>query len=724
MAGGLLLTLGTLLIYAQVGGFAFISLDDSHYIYDNPMVRGGLTARSLLWGLTTDYFDCWHPLTWWSHMLDCEVFGLKPGWHHLENLGFHIANTLLVFGLFRRMTGCLARSFIVAALFAWHPTHVESVAWVAERKDVLSTFFWLLAVGAYVGYAKGAQSPRANQPEVGPRSKFKVYYSLSLAFFGLGLMSKPMVVTLPFVLLLLDFWPLGRISDFEFRISHFKLLLEKAPFLALALFSSVTTFRNMNSGSNIVSSESISWGLRLTNVPVSYLRYLGKLFWPVDLAAFYPLPPGWAGWKVAGAVLLLGLITVLAVVCRRSAGYLLTGWLMFLGILVPVIGIVAMGYQSVADRYLYVPSLGIFVAVTWLAGDLTSRWRFPNLLVVAATTLVLAAFGCATWIQVQTWRNSNSVWTQCFKVNPENWFAHYCIGCDLQNSGRVQEAIAHYQQALNFQPNYFQVNLNLGVAHASLGNFNEATNWFAKALRIRPHYDKAPADMGAALFELGDCAGALTNFTEAVQLDPADAISLTGLGRTLACLERSDEAVRCYLGALRLDPTNTMARYHLGLEYLRRGAADQAVATLKQVVGLDPESAPAHLALASALQKKNEIGGAVIHYREAVRLNPGLPVARNNLAWIMATYPQPEFRNGTEAVQLAEAACEQTHYQETVFLGTLAAAYAENDQFEKAVETARRACDLAAASGQAELLARNQKLLHQFQNREPCRDRD
>jgi protein O-mannosyl-transferase len=736
----ILLALAVGVVYCRVASFPFVTLDDPYYIYENPMVSQGLSVQGVLWGWTTDYFDCWHPVTWWSHMIDCQVFGLRAGWHHLENVAIHITNTLLVFVVLRRMTGSQARSAIVAALFGLHPTHVESVAWAAERKDVLSTFFWLLAVWAYVGYARDESEPNVHGPKprmvdvkaesAGLASNRKcrvLWYILSLMFFALGLMSKPMVVTLPCVLLLLDYWPLRRISNPSSATSNDRvlpLLVEKAPFFALAFVSSAVTFFGMRSGYNLVGRDHISWELRLTNVPISYIRYLGKLFWPAGLIPYYPLPDHWPAVLVAGAIALLCLITVMVLTAGRRAPYVFVGWLFFLGTLVPVIGVVAMSYQAMADRYLYVPSLGIFIGVVWSVADVSALWRLRLLRLGSGTALVLAALAFQTSRQVQTWHDTTTLWTHCLEVSPRNSFGQYGMGCLLQNSGHPAEARDHFLEAVRLQPDHFFANLDLGVAYASLGRYQEATNWFARAMAIRPHYGKAPANMGAALFVLGDSAGALTNYQEALTLDAADIPSLIGEGRTLSSLGRSDEALRCYLNALQQAPTNNTARYHLGLEYLKRGELGQAVAMLKQVIGTGPESAPPHLYLASALQKQHETGEALEHYREAIRIDPTLPAARNNLAWILATHPQAEFRNGREAVRLAQAACEQTQYHETVLVGTLAAAYAEAGQFDQAAATAQKACDLAAASGQTNLLARNQKLLHQFQNHEPCRDVD
>jgi len=358
-----LLAAPTVIAYWQVSAFEFTNYDEFVMILQNPYVLGGLTLKGLSWALTTSWFEYWHPLTWLSHMLDCELFGLNPGWHHLVSLGFHVANTLLLFTVLQRMTGALWRSAMVAALFALHPLHVESVAWIAERKDVLSGFFFFLTLWAYARYTE-VQSPKSKvqSPEsmaggqcsvVTPHASRITFYAsriylLSLLFFACGLMSKPMLVTLPFVLLLLDYWPLRRLrlktQDPRLKI----LLIEKLPFFALTVASCVVTYLGAKAGGNVLSAARVPWGLRLANVPVSYVRYLGKMIWPTDLIAMYPMPDHWPGWQVGGAVVVVVLISLFAVLRARSAPYLIVGWLFFLGILVPTIGIVQAGFQSIA----------------------------------------------------------------------------------------------------------------------------------------------------------------------------------------------------------------------------------------------------------------------------------------------------------------------------------------------------------------------------------------
>ena len=685
---GLLLASATALVYGQVADFDFTSFDDGSIIYDNPNVRGGLTLHGVLWALSTSYFDFWHPLTWWSHMLDCTLFGLDPGRHHLVNLGFHVANTLLLFRVLRQITGAWKRSAMVAALFALHPLHVESVAWVSERKDVLSTFFFLLTLGAYARYVEKSE---------GQRLKAKVFYWLALGFFALGLMSKPMLVTLPFVLLLLDYWPLERFTIHGSRhtpsLHHsitpqLRLLLEKLPFFGLAAMSCAVTYLGMQGGQHLRSAAQVPWDLRLANVPVSYVRYLGKLVWPADLAALYPMPAHWGFWPVGGSVVLLLLITLFVAGRARSAPWLLTGWLMFLGTLVPVIGLVPNGFQSIADRYTYIPSIGLFVAGVWAVAEFSVRWKFRAFLLPGAAVLALLVCGSLTWRQAGCWRNSLTLWTHCVAATRDNILARVSLGNALQQAGQINEAMEQYREVLRLDPNQEHANLDLGVALAMTGQLQEAANCFARALRNRPDWSGAHLNLGRALFELGDFSGALTHYAEAVRLDSNAVVPFTSLAGVLSARGKSDEAVRYYLEALRFNPADAEAHYRLGLEWLQRGRMDEAMASLREAVRLDPESL----------------------------------LALNNLAWILATHPEARFRNGPEAVQLAERACELTSYQQTVFVGTLAAACAEAGRFDDAVATAQKACALALGRGEPGLLQKNRELLALYQAHQPYRE--
>jgi protein O-mannosyl-transferase len=659
----LLLALVTSVVYGQVAGFEFTNFDEFTMILKNPFVLAGLTWQGLWWGLTSSWFEYWHPVTWWSHMLDCELFGLSAGWHHLVSLGFHVANTLLLFVVLERMTGAWKRSAMVAALFALHPLHVESVAWVAERKDLLSAFFFMLTLWAYVRNVEcrmqNAESRMKKQETEHPTSNiqhpivrvthhasritFHVsrFYVLSLFFFALGLMSKPMVVTLPFVLLLLDYWPLRRFqpSTISHQLSTLRQLIwEKAPFFALTIASCAITYHWALTSGNTTSAEKEPWSLRLETVPVSYTWYLWKMIWPADMVAQYPMPSHWAWWQVGGAVLVLAIISLWVVLRARSAPYGIVGWLLFLGVLFPTIRLVQAGYQSIADRYTYIPSIGIFIAVVWAAAEwggarscrseapLGSKFDvFPRrpvqaqaarslptkpdraALLTGAALVVLLLCGYVTWIQTGYWRNGFRLWTHCLAVFPDNSFARYNLGYVLQHSGKTSEAIEQYWAALRLKPDHPDANLNLGIALIGSSRAQEATNYLAAAVRIKPDFARAQGALGLALYVLGDYTGAVAHCAEAIRLDPETFGPYVDMGRALSAQGKSDEALRYYAEGLRLNPGLAQTHYYLGLEWMKRRAFEQAETSFSDAVRLAPGWAEARAQQQHALNEARKL---------------------------------------------------------------------------------------------------------------------
>lgn len=738
------LVLATLGIYWNVGQFDFVNYDDWSYVSQNPMVTQGLSWHSFLWGLTTSWFDFWHPMTWWSHMLDVEIFGLHPGFHHFVNLAFHIANTLILFALLRQITGAVWRSAVVAALFALHPSHVESVAWIAERKDVLSTFFALLSVKFYCAYVREL----CLRPLAG---KTRDYW-LALAFFALGLMAKASVVTWPFVLLLLDFWPLNRLKFGTLR----SLLLEKVPFFCLTTVSCCVTYLGMGSQANIMSAEKVSWVYRFTNVPVSYVRYLGKLLWPRDFAVLYPIREQWNFWWVAGSVVVVLAVCFLVLLNARRAGYLAFGWFLFLGTLVPMIGIVAMGHQSIADRYTYIPSMGIFIAMVWGGYDFLKRWRLPMSVFFVLPGLLLLATGFLCRRQVQHWSSSETLWEHCLSVDSENAIAHYNLGHVLHHSGRAEQAVPHYLETIRLMPEHVDAPLNLGAIQFAAHDYVAATNYFHRALAIKPGYAKANLNLGMALNEMKDYASASNYLALAVVADPNNlqirciyALSLVELGQAPAAMEQAAmalkldpnngiafallarahalrgehvEAQQYFAQAVRLAPDYGDAHFWSGIEALKAGDIEGALLALENAVRLKPDSAEAKFYLAVVYGKRGRVTEAIEQNRAALQLSPDWPAALNNLAWLLATTPVAEQRNGPEAVTLARRACELTEYHQAQFIGTLAAALAEAGQFDEAVTTAERAARLARETGQTSLAETNEKLRALFQSHQPFRE--
>jgi len=463
------LTLATVVAFEPLSHNEFIGYDDGHYVTENPYVQSGLTGKSILWAFTSLHGEIsyWHPLTWLSHMLDCELFGLNPLGHHLTSLLFHIANTLLLFWVLKRMTGAVWQSAFVAAAFALHPLGVESVAWAAERKNVLSGFFWMLTIAAYIRYAE--------RPCIGR------YLPVVLALC-LGLMAKPTVVTLPFVLLLLDYWPLDR---FQWKNLRF-LVCEKIPLLFLAAVLSAVTFFAQKGIGAVAPADKLGLNLRLANAFVSYIRYIGKIFYPAGLAVFYPHPlrslPLWQP-----IVCLFILVVVSAAVIYVGRRYLVVGWLWYLGVLVPVIGLVQVGNQAMADRYTYLPAIGIFIMLTWGITELLAGWRFRKI-VFSAAGLIFIILILYTRTQLRYWRNNFTLYEHALKVTANNYVAYNNLGAAFQSEGMLEEAIGHYRRALRIRPDYFFTHCNLGSALQSQGRFSEAAGHYQYALGLKPHY--------------------------------------------------------------------------------------------------------------------------------------------------------------------------------------------------------------------------------------------
>ena len=549
------LILITFCVYSQVKDHAFVDYDDDSYVTENSNVKKGLKKESVIWAFKSTFVGNWHPLTWLSHMLDVQLFGMNSGAHHIINVLFHILNTLLLFLVFRRMTGEIWKSCFVAAFFALHPLHVESVAWVAERKDVLSTFFWMLTMCSYALYAE--------------RSRRSMYL-LSLLFFMLGLMSKPMLVTLPFVLLLLDYWPLRR---FQFRYSDtgklkrvpnlLPLIQEKVPFFILSFVSCLITFFAQHGGGVVASLHIYPLKIRFANALVSYMGYITKMFWPVKLAVLYPLPGVLPVWKVTGAIVLLVSISFLAIKYSRRYPWLCAGWLWYLGTLVPVIGLVQVGVQSMADRYTYIPLIGLFIIIVWGFTEILSKWSYKNLVFIPIATTVILMLAILTWFQVRYWSNSISLFEHAIKVTENNYVAHNNLGFALKEEGRVAEAVKHYLEAVRIKPNFEMAHLNIGVVLAGRGDYEGAIKKFNEALRIKPDYTEAHLNLGYTMLKQGRMGDALRHYSEALLLDPYSATAYNGLGAAMVSIGKNQKAINLFQKALQLEPGYEDAKNNL-----------------------------------------------------------------------------------------------------------------------------------------------------------------
>jgi len=602
----LLLVLTTVTVFWQVRNHEFINLDDSKYVTENRHVQNGLTLDSMIWAFTTTQVANWHPLTWLSHMLDCQLYGLNPKGHHLTNVFLHLLNTLLLFFILQRMTGALWRSGLVAAFFALHPLHVESVAWVAERKDVLSTLFWLLTMWGYIWYV---ERPRLTR------------YLLTLLAFTLGLMTKPMLVTMPCVLLLLDYWPLKRFQLSqpggdtpattgifkEQGVPFLRLLLEKTPYFALAAASSIVTFLAQRSGGAVSALDVYPVKIRIANALVSYVSYIGQMVWPRGLAVFYPHPgTHLPGWHAVGAGLLLACISIAVIRAARRHPYLAVGWLWYLGTLVPVIGLVQVGAQAMADRYTYVPLIGLFVIIAWSIPDLLAGNHYRKIVLSMAVGTVLLALTVSSWLQVQHWKNNLTLFKHALKVTAKNYVAHDSLGNALAQQGKVEEAIDHYYEALKIKPNLVNLHNNLGVALLEQRKVKEAMSHYDIALRLNADYAETYNNFGVAWFTVGEFDKAIAHYHEALRLDPAYGKAHNNMGNALVEHGRFEEAILHYSKALETKVHYPEAHNNLGVALAQQGKLNEAIVQFKEALLLKPDytQARANLDLALAMVGK------------------------------------------------------------------------------------------------------------------------
>ncbi|MHC4911407.1 MAG: tetratricopeptide repeat protein [Planctomycetota bacterium] len=585
------LVLATASIYWQVQGHEFVNLDDYHYVSDNQQVHNGLTREGLIWAFTTTHMFNWHPLTWLSLMLDCELFEAKSRACHITNMLFHIANTLLLFWVLNRMTQAAWRSAFVAALFALHPLHVESVAWVSERKDVLSTFFWLLTMWAYLRYTERTELKR---------------YVLVLLFFILGLMAKPMVVTLPFVLLLLDYWPLGRLRLQELDEVQMKagsLLLEKIPFFVCTAVSCVVTYVAQQRGGAVGPIAPL---LRISNILVSYLIYIQKMIWPSRLAVFYPYArvTALAGQAVGGALLLLA-VSIEVIRRARSEKYLVVGWLWYLGTLVPVIGLVQAGTQAWADRYTYIPLIGLFIMITWGTANYLKNKNYNRMVAWVSACGVLLGLSVCAYKQVGYWQNSIKLNEHAIAVTSRNYVAHMNLGYAFEQRGRIDQAITHYTAAVKILPNDKKPLHRLTQALIKAGRASEVVSHYSQSMAGKAGDYETHLNLALA-FELQDKPEqAIEQFQKALQYKPDQHDIRTKLGVTLGSQQRLEEAVAQFRQILQSKPDDARAHYFLGLSLKLQGKLDEAVHHLEQSVKLNPNDDRAELLLKDLMSQRN-----------------------------------------------------------------------------------------------------------------------
>lgn len=626
-----LLLLGIALVFAQTLRHGFAHYDDPEYVCKNPQVAGGLTVQGIVWAVTSRHENNWHPLSWLSHMFDCQLYGLAPWGHHLSNILLHAATAIAFLLVLERMTGDFWPSALVAALFAIHPLRVESVAWVAERKDVLSGLLFMLTLGAYLGYV---------------RRPFSLARYLSvIVVFALGLMAKPMLVTLPFALLLLDYWPLRRMtssaastgsktgSEIALRALP-RLLVEKIPLFALSAASCTATLWAQHE--LVARNEHIAMPIRLGNAAISYVAYLGQSFYPVDLAALYPHPVSHlAAWKWIGAVVVLAALSAGAVAGRRTCPYLLVGWLWYLGMLLPVIGLVPVGAQAMADRYTYLPQIGLGIALVWGATQVARSWPYRLWVCGTASAAVLTALLPRAWHQASYWRDTAALWEHTVTCTTDNYIAHNNLGVALAERERVDEAIAQFTKSLQIKPNYSHARGNLGLVLAKHERPNEAKAQFEAAVKCDPDYLDAHKSLALILTRQGQLDEAIEHYRQALRIRPDDANLHNALGGLLARQRQTDDAILHYRAALNLKPDYAEACYNLGILLQSQGRIEEALQQYEKAVEIDPKHGGAHNNLGAILGQKGRLTEAIRHFRSALEINPDDERARQNLEFAL-----------------------------------------------------------------------------------------
>jgi len=715
------IALATAATYAPVVQYGFVNFDDPDYVSANWLVQRGLTREGFVWAFGGFHAANWHPLTWLSHMLDCQLFGMNPGAHHATSVVLHALAAALLFAALRRMTGAPWRSAAVAVLFALHPLRVESVAWVAERKDVLCAFFWATTLLAYTHYVERPGWRR---------------YLLVLLGLAAALLAKPMAVSLPLALLLLDVWPLGR-----WRALGPRILVEKLPLFALAAGAAVVTFFAQRAGGTIVSLATQPLGARLANALLSYAAYLELTAWPHALAIFYPPRETFPAWRLALAAATLVSISAVVAWRARREPWLLVGWVWYVVLLLPVIGIVRAGDQAMADRFTYLPHVGLFVALVWGLAEWTAGWTIRRAVLSSATALVLAACVAGTELQLRHWRDSLSLFGHALAVTERNPVAHTNYGFALLQAGRPEEALEHFREAVALRPEYAKAHLNLGLGLATLGRPEAARAEYEQAIRLDPRNAATHYNLGIDLAQAGRVEDAIAEYEAALRLDPRFAEAHNNLGLALARegratealahyeralalappltaahnnvavvlerLGRPDDAMAHYREAVRLAPDDARGRFNLGAALAARGQLDEAATAYRDALRREPALAEAHLALGDLLSMQRSRAAALAEYRTALAARPDWPAAQARVASVLATAPDGD---AAEAVRLAERARDASGGGDPEILKTLASAYAAAGRLADAAHVAERAAEVARSAGLESLAADAERL--------------
>jgi tetratricopeptide (TPR) repeat protein len=730
-------------VFGQTAGFGFINYDDDKYVYDNPIVERGLTPKGVAWALTGDKIGHSHPLTWLTHMADCQAFGLWAGGHHLTNVGLQAVAAVLLFLALREMTRKLWRSALVAAVFAIHPLQVESVAWISQRKDVLGGVFFMLTLWAYARYAR--------KPSRWRQVAMALWYAL-------GLLCNSALAGLPFVLLLLDWWPLYRVKLAGVTSAKMgaakpfrELIREKIPLFLLSAGSCAASFLGQE---KVFDADRASFLERLGNAVVSWGIYLWQMVLPVQLAIPYPNPPnGRPFWMVALVFVLLAVISMVVVMHRKTRPYLLLGWFWYLAMLVPASGIIQRPYHAQADHCAYLAGIGLVLIVTWAVADWSLAWRHRRAGPAGLMAVVVGILMACSCIQAGFWRNNETLWSHTLACTADNYLAHYNLGAALFEKGRVDgaithfqtalqinpgyaeacnglgqalrqkgrpgEAIANYQKALQIRPGYANAHYNLAIVLRQKGRMDEAIAQYREALQINPDYADAHNNLGIVLLQKGATGEAVNHLQRALQINPDYADAHNNLGIVLLQKGATDEAIDHFQKALQIRPDYAEAYNNLGNALRRKGRLDEAIAQYQIALQLNAGYAEAHRGLGNALLQKGNVDEAITHFQDALQIKPADPASQNNLAWVLATSGQASLRNGAKALQLARQANTLTGGERPFILHTLAAAFAEAGQFPDAVETAQHALRLAQAQSDTRLAAQLRSEVKLYQAGKP-----
>ena len=664
----LILTAAIIIAFEPVRHNAFISYDDDVYITENPNVQAGLTARSVKWAFTSGHAANWHPLTWLSHMLDYQLFGPNPFYHHLTNVFFLILNSLLLLIIFKKATGNLWASAFAAAVFALHPLRVESVAWVAERKDVLSGLFWLLTIAAHFWYA--------SRPSI-------LRYLCVFISLALGLMAKPMLVSLPLILILLDYWPLNRFDPnwTDIKNKAPKLIIEKLPLFLLVIASMIVTFLVQQKAGAMFPGSNYSLPVRISNALVVYIGYMSKMLFPWHLAVLYPHPGGTlAIWKPVASLILLLSMTTAILYKSRNYRFLAAGWLWYIIALIPVIGLVQVGEQAMADRYTYLTSIGFFIALIWPIAQLQKKYKQITKPLCILAVITIVAMIAATRDQVKYWKDDTTLFTRTIEVTKNNYIIHNNLGYTLFSKSRFDEAIGLFNKALEFKPDYAKAGNNKALVYLTTGKFDKAVECLQQTVKMAPYWPDAYNNLGLANFLNANYIDAEKNYRKAITLKPDFPKALNGFGKTLSKLDRPQEAIDVFNKAIKLKPDYADPYYFGAISLVKLGRTREAAEYLRNSVSCDP--------------------------------NWFLPV--NTLAWVLAVSSDPSIKDPPQAIIFARKACELSKYENCNSLDTLAAAYAANGDFTNAISTANKALELAKKYNDKPMMENIAKHLEMF----------